>query len=104
MTSELGKRYSKRNLWLMLRFYQLKEKMQTLSAQLSWSHYCKLLSIDNVEEIKYYILLTKQNNLSVRQLRERIKNKEYERLSQDTYVVIELKVTKLRKKLYQENI
>ena len=40
LTIELGKGYSKRNLWLMLKFYQLKEKMQTVSAQLSWSHYC----------------------------------------------------------------
>ena len=40
LTNELGKGYSKRNLWLMLKFYELKEKVQTLSAQLSWSHYC----------------------------------------------------------------
>ena len=39
LTDELGKGYSKRNLWLMLRFYEVKEKMQTMSAQLSWSHY-----------------------------------------------------------------
>ena len=49
LTEELGKGYSKRNLWLMLRFYQIKEKMQTVSAQLSWSHYCELLSIESVE-------------------------------------------------------
>ena len=35
LTEELGKGYSKRNLWLMLRFYELKEKIQTVSAQLS---------------------------------------------------------------------
>lgn len=40
LTNDLGKGYSKRNLWLMLRFYEFKEKMQTVSAQLSWSHYC----------------------------------------------------------------
>ena len=33
LTNELGKGYSKRNLWLMLRFYEVKEKMQTVSAQ-----------------------------------------------------------------------
>ena len=33
LTIELGKGYSKRNLWLMLKFYETKEKMQTLSAQ-----------------------------------------------------------------------
>ena len=84
LTNDLGKGYSKRNLWLMLRFYALKEKMQTLSAQLSWSHYCELLTFENVEKINYYIELTKANNLSVRQLREKIKSKEYERLPNST--------------------
>lgn len=84
LTYELGKGYSKRNLWLMLRFYELKEKVQTLSAQLSWSHYCELLSFENTNKINYYIELVKNNNLSVRQLRERIKSNEYERLPEST--------------------
>ncbi len=83
LTEELGKGYSKRNLWLMLRFYELKEKMQTVSAQLSWSHYCELLSFENIDKINYYINLTKTNNLSVRQLRDRIKSNEYERLPEN---------------------
>ena len=70
LTLELGKGYSKRNLWLMLKFYET-QKMQTVSAQLSWSHY-------------YYIMITEQQNLSVRQLREKIKNKEYKRLDDTT--------------------
>ena len=84
LTEDLGKGYSKRNLWLMLRFYQLKEKMQTLSAQLSWSHYCELLSFENIDKINYYIELAKSSNLSVRQLRERIRSNEYERLDEKT--------------------
>ena len=32
LTKELGKGYSKRNLWLMIKFYKLEEKVQTLSA------------------------------------------------------------------------
>lgn len=84
LTMEIGKGYSKRNLWLMLKFYELKEKMQTLSAQLSWSHYCELLSLDNVEEIMYYIKITEINNLSVRQLRDKIRNNEFERLPVET--------------------
>ena len=83
LTSELGKGYSKRNLWLMLKFYET-QKLQTVSAQLSWSHYCELLSIESANEINYYINLTEQQNLSVRQLREKIKNKEYERLDSKT--------------------
>lgn len=84
LTYELGKGYSKRNLWLMLKFYELNEKVQTLSAQLSWSHYCELLSFENTDKINYYIELVKNNNLSVRQLRERIKTNEYERLPEST--------------------
>ena len=84
LTHELGKGYSKRNLWLMLKFYELREKVQTVSAQLSWSHYCELLSFENINKIYYYIELVKSNNLSVRQLRERIKSNEYERLPEST--------------------
>ena len=55
-----------------------------MSAKLTWSHYCELLSLSNVEEIKYYIMISNNLNLSVRQLRERIKSEEYERLSVST--------------------
>ena len=68
----------------MINFYILKEKMQTLSAQLSWSHYCELLNIKSTDKISYYIRKTEKSNLSVRQLREIIRNKEYERLPEET--------------------
>ena len=58
----------------------INEKLPTLSAKLTWSHYDELLAIDNINEIKYYIKLVELQNLSVRQLRTKIKNKEYERL------------------------
>ena len=84
LSKDLGKGFSKRNLWLMLKFYELKEKVQTLSAQLSWSHYCELLSLESIDEINYYIKITESNNLSVRELRKRIKQDEYERLPEIT--------------------
>ena len=83
LTSELGKGYSKRNLWLMLKFYEMQEKMQTVSAQLSWSHYCELLAIKDPNSFNYYIKICELQNLSVRELRVRIKNNEYERLDED---------------------
>lgn len=52
--------------------------------KLNWSHYRTLLSLNNNDEINYYIDITISKNLSVRQLRERIKAKEYERLSEET--------------------
>ncbi len=74
LTRELGRGYSKRNLWLMLKFFEVKEKVQTVSAELSWSHYVELLSFNDINEINYYINTTEKYNLSVRELREKIKS------------------------------
>ena len=60
------------------------EKVATMSQLLTWSHYSELLPLDSVNEINYYIKITEHQNLSVRQLRERIKNNEYERLDEKT--------------------
>lgn len=57
----------------MLKFYQTNEKVQTLSAQLSWSHYCELINLDSIDKIGYYIMIAEQQNLSVRELRNKIK-------------------------------
>ena len=84
LTKELGKGYSKRNLWLMLKFFDLNLKVQTLSAQLSWSHYCEIITLNNKNEIEYYIKICEQQNLSVRELRQKIKSNEYERLPEVT--------------------
>ena len=83
---EVGKKYNKRTLFRMRQFYKLieEQKVSTVSTQLSWSHYCELLSIKDIDEINYYIITTERYNLSVRELREKIKNKEYQRLDDNT--------------------
>ena len=64
-----------------MRNYYIKFKnLQTVSANLSWSHYVEILKIDNIDKLKYYIYITSKLNLSVRELRERIKSNEYERI------------------------
>ena len=83
LTHDLGIGYSQRNLRNMRQFYKMSQKWQTVSAKLSWSHYCEILWFDE-NKIKYYIKLTELNNLSVRQLRDRIKSNEYERLPEFT--------------------
>ena len=55
-----------------------------MSHQLSWSHYCELLQVNSIDKINYYIKITEEQNLSVRELRQRIKNNEYERLDERT--------------------
>ena len=90
LTNELGKGYSTRNLKLMRKFY-LFQKGQTLSAQLSWSHYIELLDLDDINKINYYIKIVEERNLSVRQLRQIIKEKEYERIDENTRLKLILK-------------
>lgn len=69
----------------MRQFYILfkDEKVSPLGTQLTWTHFKELLSI-NISKINYYIKLSEEQNLSVRQLRLRIKNNEYERLDDET--------------------
>ena len=84
LSNELGKKYDTSYLNKMRKFYGLFQKMATLSPQLTWSHYCELLPLENIDEIKYYTQITEANNLSVRELRNRIKSKENERLDSKT--------------------
>ena len=80
LTSELGKGYSVTNLKYMRQFY-LFQKGQPVADQLNWSHYQLILPLKNESEIAYYLTISKKYNLTKRELRERIKSREYERLS-----------------------
>ena len=80
LTKELGKGYTISALKRMRQFYLMILKGATLSHQLTWSHYVEILKIDNLDKLKYYIYITSKLNLSVRELRERIKSNEYERI------------------------
>ena len=83
LTIDLNKKYSYRSLNYMVRFYEF-EKMQSLTANLSWGHWIELLSIKDVNKIMYYISQSEALCLTTRQLRARIKSKEYERLDEET--------------------
>ena len=76
-----GKCYSARELRKMRQFYLLYPKWGAVSPTLNWTHYRYLLSIKNENERNYYINQVILNNLSVRELRELIKSKAYDRLS-----------------------
>ena len=79
---EVGKKYNKRTLFRMKQFYNVfsDEKVTTMLTQLTWSHYLLLLSIKDYDEIIYYINTAKDNNLTQRQLQDKIQSNEYKRL------------------------
>ena len=84
LTSELNGKYSETLLKNIRQFYLLIEKCPTLSDKLSWSHYVEIIWLSDLNKINYYIDLVINRNLSVRELRTRIKNKEYENLDDVT--------------------
>ena len=84
LTNELGKKYDTSYLNKMRKFYGLFQKMAPLAPQLTWSHYVELISLKNIDEIRYYIDISASQNLSRNELRNRIKSKEYERLDNKT--------------------
>jgi len=96
LTLEFGRGFSKRNLWNMRQFYHKFPKMQTLSAQLAWSHYQLLLRIDNSQIREWYMHEAIASNWSVRALERQIGSHYYERLvsSKDKGLVKEEAVEK----------
>ena len=83
LTKELGRGYNETNLKRMRKFFLIFQKGASLrhySEKISWTHYRNLLSLKDLNEIDYYIYISENQNLSVRQLQERIKSKEYERI------------------------
>ena len=86
LKNDLNKNYSVRSLYRMLKYYNFvsEGKLPTLSAKLSWSHYDEILRFYDSNKIAFYIKISEQQNLSVRQLREKIKSNEYERLPDET--------------------
>ena len=96
LTKEFGKGYTVTRLKYIRRFFDMFSKSPTVSDLLTFSHYCELIWLENIDKINYYITICEQQNLSVRQLRERIKNKEYERLDGKTkYKLIKHEETKV---------
>jgi predicted nuclease of restriction endonuclease-like (RecB) superfamily len=79
---EVGKKYNKRTLFRMRQFYNMIEiqKVSPVATQLTWSHYCELLPLKDINEINYYVKITIEQCLSKRQLRERISEKVLQNL------------------------
>lgn len=84
LKNDIGPKYDNSYLNKMKKFYILISKLATVSPKLSYSHYVELLPLDTINEIKYYIKICEEQDLSIRKLREKIRNKEYERLPEET--------------------
>lgn len=77
LTKELGKGFSRSNVYNMRQFYLSYPIFQTVSGKLSWSHYCELLSISDKE---FYEKEAVNSGWSVRELRRQMESSLFERL------------------------
>lgn len=84
---------SKRLLYQIVKFYRLFPIVQTLSAQLSWSHYVELIELENKKERQFYEEKIIVNSWSIRELREQIKNKLFQNTNQKETLDISKSVT-----------
>ena len=96
LTKEFGKGFSQRNLEQIRQFYSVYSKTQTLSAEfnLSWSHYMKLMRIDDENERKFYEIESYKNNWSLRELNRQYDSALFTRLtlSKDKSEILQLSI------------
>ncbi|MDR1786082.1 MAG: DUF1016 N-terminal domain-containing protein [Spirochaetaceae bacterium] len=75
LTVQYGKGFSARNLFNMLKLYETypdKTILQTVSAKLSWSHFCKLIYLEEPIQRDFYATMAINERWSVRVMNERI--------------------------------
>jgi len=102
LTARFGRGWSKRNLAQMVKFAELfpdRQIVQTVSAQLSWSHFVCLIAIGDALKREFYLAMAAEERWSVRTLSERIDSQLFERsaISKKPEITITHELTKLRK-------
>jgi predicted nuclease of restriction endonuclease-like (RecB) superfamily len=81
LTLRHGRGFSRSNVMMMRAFYLAFPKVQTLSGQLSWSHYVELLSIDDPLERSFYEKQTIAEKWSVKELQRQKRTSLFLRLA-----------------------
>ncbi|MDP2722723.1 MAG: PDDEXK nuclease domain-containing protein [Bacteroidales bacterium] len=83
LSDEFGKGFSATNLKQMRSFYLTYSKGQTVSDEfkLSWSHYIKLMRIDDENERKFYEIESIKSNWSINELQRQYDSALYTRLT-----------------------
>lgn len=80
LQKEFGKGFDVSNLRNMRLFYQVYPKCETVSPKLTWSHYVKLIRIENEQARNWYMQECAEQAWSVRALERQISVLYYERL------------------------
>lgn len=92
LTLAYGKGFSRSNVAQIRQFYLRFPKIQTLSGQLSWSHYTEILKAEDELAVSFYAKQCEKESWSVRELKRQMKSCLFERLalSRDKEAVLAL--------------
>ena len=74
------KGFTARNIWRMKQFYETYKKLPPPGAQLSWTHYRRIISLKTLEEREFYLKLCSKKQYRVRELERLIKTSTFERM------------------------
>ncbi|AQX90611.1 MULTISPECIES: PDDEXK nuclease domain-containing protein [Elizabethkingia] len=80
LTKEIGKGFSRSNLFNMRKLYTEYRDVQSLTGHLTWTHICELLIIEDKAKRSFYEKETVNSNWSIRELKRQIDSSLYERL------------------------
>lgn len=80
LTKEFGKGFDVTNLRRMRQFYQTFPKRDAVRRELSWTHYRRLIRIDNPKAREWYMQEAIDQNWSARALERQVSKLYYERL------------------------
>lgn len=84
LTVKRGRGFSRSNLIYMRKLYIYFQKSETLSHQLTWSHYFELLKCEDPLELKFYFNESINQKWKVRELKRQIKSSLFQRLALST--------------------
>ena len=108
LQDNFGKGFDEKNLRRMMQFANAieKQKVVTLSRQLSWSHFLALLPLQDNLKIEFYAQMTIAQNWGVRTLRERIDSMLYERtaLSKQPDELIKYELNNIKQEEFSKNM
>jgi hypothetical protein len=82
LTARHGRGFSRANLASMMRFAELYPSasiVQTLSGQLTWSHFVQVIALADADERRFYAALAAREHWSVRTLSQQIQRRLYQR-------------------------
>ena len=81
LTETFGKGFTRRNLWQMRKFYETYPIVHALRAQLSWTHYRLLISVEDPSKRSFYEVESINNQWSTRELERQVNSLLFERLT-----------------------